>query len=229
MAAPMTPRRVYLQRNICVICGFCFETRETDSLGNVEIKTRFNLKLKLTNDRLQNIAEVLGSLENLDVGQKGICIKCNRSVERILRLGAEVRELTEQIQNHFSRTQERLTVVLRSPGLVTKRLASSPVLVQPKKITKFPSVQVVVPVEIRPFRDITSTFTTRNSQRPETELQSNLAKPVRRSLSKDLNSAQIDSIEIYDGKIEMQRAINIINVKENHGMYFDKFGEQQLR
>ncbi|XP_062586325.1 uncharacterized protein LOC134247949 [Saccostrea cucullata] len=65
-------------------------------------------------------------------------------------------------------------------------------------MTKFPSVQVVVPVEIRPFRDITSTFTTRSSQRQETEQQPNLAKPVRRSLSKDLNvSAQIDSTEIY--------------------------------
>lgn len=78
MAASMTPQRVYLQRNIYVICGICFETRKTDQLGNLVIKMLANLKLKLTNDILQNIAKVIESLENFDVGQKGICIKFNK-------------------------------------------------------------------------------------------------------------------------------------------------------
>ena len=85
--APMTPRRIYLKENVCIICGFCFETIETNTSGDAIVKKLNNLKLKLTTERVQNIEKIIESKENINYDEsKGICVKCNRSIERVLRL-----------------------------------------------------------------------------------------------------------------------------------------------
>lgn len=156
----MTPRRIYLQDNVCVICGFCFETRETSASGEIVVRKLNNLKLKLTNERVANIAKVIESKENLILDRlKGICIKCNRAVERVLRLKNEVRSLTENIKESNARTMRICTLALPSPtrrAHVEKRLANSPATEQTRKQTRFPTnVLAVVPVEIKQFQDIT--------------------------------------------------------------------------
>ena len=158
--APMTPRRIYLKENVCIICGFCFETRETNTSGDVIVKKLNNLKLRLTAERVQNIEKIIESKENINFDEpKGICVKCNRSIERVLRLKNEVHSLTEHIKDANARTMQALTLALPSPARrvhqVEKRLARSPASEQPRKLTKFPSnVFVVVPVEIKEFQDI---------------------------------------------------------------------------
>ena len=107
---------IYLQENVCVICGFCFETRETTTSGDVIVKKLNNLKLKLTAERVQNIEKVIESKENFNFdGPKGICVKCNRSIERVLRLKNEIRSLTEHIKDANTRTMRAFTLALPSP------------------------------------------------------------------------------------------------------------------
>ena len=116
LAAPLTPRRIYLQENVCVICGFCFETRETTTSGDVIVKKLNNLKLKLTAERVQNIEKVIESKENFNFdGPKGICVKCNRSIERVLCLKNEIRSITEHIKDANTRTMRAFTLALPSP------------------------------------------------------------------------------------------------------------------
>ena len=111
MAAPMTPRRIYLQENVCIICGFCFETRETNTSGDVIVKKLNNLILKLTAERVQNIEKIIELKDNFNFdGPKGICVKCNRSIERVLLLKNEVHSLTEHIKDANARTMQALTL-----------------------------------------------------------------------------------------------------------------------
>lgn len=83
MAEPLSPRRVYFNGNICIICGFCFVPKESE--------------LKLSKERLQNIDIVIGSIVNSDIEKNGVCIKCYRAVEKVIKLRNEVKSLTEKV------------------------------------------------------------------------------------------------------------------------------------
>lgn len=95
MAEPLTPRRVYFNGSICItcICGFCFVSTETDETGNITIKKYTNMKFKLSKERLQNIDIVIGTIENSDIEKNGygVCIKCYRAVEKVIKLRNEVK------------------------------------------------------------------------------------------------------------------------------------------
>lgn len=152
MAKPLTPRRVYFNGNICIICGFCFVSKETDETGNITIKKYTNMKLKLSKERLQNIDIVIGSIENSDIEKNGVCIKCYRAVEKVIKLRNEVKSLTDKMKE----SSERVSLTLPSPrrGASEKRLLRSPVSLQSTKFVRFPTaVSTVVPVKMNKIQN----------------------------------------------------------------------------
>lgn len=54
MAKPLTPRRVYFNGNICIICGFCFVSKETDETGNITIKKYTNMEGETSKHRYRD-------------------------------------------------------------------------------------------------------------------------------------------------------------------------------
>lgn len=71
--------------------------KESDETGNITIKKYTNMKLKLSKERLQNIDIVIGSIVNSDIEKNGVCIKCYRAVEKVIKLRNEVKSLTEKV------------------------------------------------------------------------------------------------------------------------------------
>ena len=133
MAAPITPRRIYCKRNICVVCGFSFIQNEVASDGTVREVKHLKQKLRLNDEKCQKIKEVLPDfiLSTDKDANNGICIKCSNTVEKILKIRSEEKSLTEKLRK--SREQvEKLQLVLPSPRkdklalLTTKRLLRSP-------------------------------------------------------------------------------------------------------
>lgn len=74
-----------------------FVPKESDETENITIKKYTNMKLKLSKERLQNIDIVIGSIVNSDIEKNGVCIKCYRAVEKVIKLRNEVKSLTEKV------------------------------------------------------------------------------------------------------------------------------------
>ena len=82
----MTPYRIYLQENVCVICVFCFETQETTASGEIVVRKLKNLKLKFIDERVQNLAK----MKNFNFDRlKGICFK----LEQVRRKGVTIEKI----------------------------------------------------------------------------------------------------------------------------------------
>jgi hypothetical protein len=83
-----TPKRLYCQSNICVLCSFSFIQREITATGEL-VETKFlKKKLRLTEERIRKIKMVVESFEidSAHDERNGVCLKCYGKVERVLHL-----------------------------------------------------------------------------------------------------------------------------------------------
>ena len=96
--SPLTPRRIYLSANICVICGFALFHTEITSTGQRIERKSLNIKLKLTDERIQNISNVIESFERELCGKNGICTKCYRNVEKVLHMQNDLIKLRKDLK-----------------------------------------------------------------------------------------------------------------------------------
>lgn len=82
--AASTPRKTCVLSDVCILCGFSFiQIEKTD--GGEKIHKFFDIKLKLNKERVDNVKKITG-LPDIDVATNaGVCKKCYRSVESILK------------------------------------------------------------------------------------------------------------------------------------------------
>ena len=81
---PVTPRRIYYQSNICILCGFSFIQIEVLFTGQIVQKKYLNKKLKLTEERIKNITIVVSDFELEPTSINGVCVKCYRHIEKVI-------------------------------------------------------------------------------------------------------------------------------------------------
>lgn len=95
---------------------------------------------------------MIGSLENYK--KNGVCIKCYRSVERVVKLQNEVPSLTDKMNESIERVSLSLSFPRRSVS--EKRLLKSPDSLLSTKFLRCPTaVSTVVPVKTERFCDFT--------------------------------------------------------------------------
>ncbi|CAC5374739.1 unnamed protein product [Mytilus coruscus] len=235
----LTPKRVYFVDNLCIICEFSYIQKETTSGGvtiyvsfvgfsyiqkettseGVVITNKFtSKKLKLTTERSHTIEKEVAKLQRKTVDDKGVCEKCFRTVERVLRLEKEV----EETKNRLLKSKERVELSSRQSDNVQKRLLRSHFSNQAEKNTRSnKSCNVTcnnyVPVKLIPFTEITnlakyipiatkpSTLSTVNMCDKNSSKQADDSKTVRRSLG--FGSGTDDS---NDGEIEKHQPDDLV-------------------
>jgi len=114
-------------------------------------------KLKLSDERRKNIENVTGFGVKNDT-EAGVCQKCYRSVERVLKMEKETSELKGKIRNSAHTVQSTLLLSVPSPkrSAISKRMLRSPAFTQPAKKQINPNLPItyVQPVTVMPFTDI---------------------------------------------------------------------------
>ena len=84
--SPATPHRLYYSSNICVLCGFTFVQTEVTATGEQKEIKFINRKLKITQEKIDIIRQVIGEFIHDLSSPNGVCKTCFRSIERVLRL-----------------------------------------------------------------------------------------------------------------------------------------------
>ncbi|XP_063412299.1 uncharacterized protein LOC134695054 [Mytilus trossulus] len=198
MAAPMseklTPRKTYLLGNICVVCGFSFIQKVKEANG-IEVEHKyFDRKLKLSEERRKNINNVVG----FECKGEGVCQKCYRSVEKVLKTEKESTDLKGKLRQSTQTVENTLLVSVPSPKRVSisKRMLRSPASFQPSKKSD------IVPITTMPFNDITNTPNVVRSlpqilpKPTQQKLTEPSKKPARRSLDQSFSPS-------FTGEVEM--------------------------
>ncbi|XP_052073799.1 uncharacterized protein LOC127711731 [Mytilus californianus] len=109
MAAPIVESLSILTpfvENRCIICGFTFIQKETTSDGLVITNKFTHRKLKLTTERLREIEKVVGNLQKKKKDDNGVCLKCYRAVERVLRLEKEAEKTKAWLLKLIERVEQ---------------------------------------------------------------------------------------------------------------------------
>lgn len=165
LKSPATPRRVYYLSNICVICGFSFVQTDITPSGHKVEKKLTNHKLKLTRERVDNIKKVIEVFEHEHEQVNGVCKKCYRHIEKVLKLQEDLGSLQKDLND--TRSGVRMTYNLTCSKTKSeskrqsyeKRLLRSPLSQQPSKQqrTDFPTaVSVVTMMTLPTFPQILS-------------------------------------------------------------------------
>ncbi|XP_048770593.2 uncharacterized protein LOC125676812 [Ostrea edulis] len=137
MAAPVgthgstrtTPRKVYPLGNICLICGFSFVSKSVDTDGNIKINKYLDKKLRLSTDRMKVLKDVCGISDSVVYPtDTGVCQKCFRSTERVLKLEKEAATMRESFKASVQLTLQRFNVCVPFPSkrFIEKREIRSP-------------------------------------------------------------------------------------------------------
>lgn len=159
MAQSTTPRKTCVLGNVCIICGFSFVVLHKTSDGKEEEHKYFDNKLRLNQERLQNIKKVTEhdlcfEMENSNLG---VCRKCYRAVESVIK-SEEKNKLTKQsLRNNLEMVYKTQILNLPSPRrkVISKRMLRSPdVSIRPSKALA--SATYVSPVKILPFKDLSN-------------------------------------------------------------------------
>ncbi|XP_048757078.2 uncharacterized protein LOC125667567 isoform X1 [Ostrea edulis] len=157
-----TPRKTCLLSDACILCGFCFKQIEKASDGSEKIQKFSEIKLRLNEERWGNIRKLTGVLTDLDEkGLGGVCKKCYRQVESVLKIEAKNAVVKERFHEMAVRTLKTKMLQLPSPRRtsITKRMLRSPDTHVPSTKKKSFDVSVVKLVQLTPFKDLTNTRT----------------------------------------------------------------------
>lgn len=155
--AASTPRKTCVLSDVCILCGFSFiQIEKTD--GGEKIQKFFDIKLKLNKERVDNVKKITG-LPDIDVATNaGVCKKCYRSVESILKT-EEKNQITKQRFREIAETTMKSHMLqLPSPRRksISKRMLRSPSMPSSKKQTLV-NLSYRKLVQIAPFKDLTNT------------------------------------------------------------------------
>lgn len=180
--SPVTPRRIYYQSNICILCGFSFIQTEVLFTGQIVQKKYLNKKLKLTEERIKNITIVVSDFEPEPTSINGVCVKCYRHIEKVIQMQTDLSKMQKDLTEarHDVRKAYKLTCS-RSAKKTEKRLHMSPLLkeqhqIKHQKTTFISEFSVVHLLTIPTFDEMIQV-----PQVPSTSSQASV-KPVRRSL-----------------------------------------------
>lgn len=194
---PQTPRRIYYKSNICVLCGFAFVQAEVTSTGETIEKKLFNKKLKLTEEKILAIRNVLGEFNHECItSNNGVCKQCFRTIEKIIKSEKEVEELQKEIKASRSLVRRKYQLATPSPtkAKTEKRLRSftSPEKLNVEKRRPFPTFfNKVELVNILPLPPVLGTKQTEKVP----------VKPVRRSLP--FTGTDTDDRDVFlEGEVE---------------------------
>lgn len=129
MAAPDTRRKTCVLSDICVMCGFSFIEYEKKENGELVAHKHFDRKLRFNNER-QERQENLYKVTGINFSDNSaVCLKCYRSVERVLKSEQKNNNMKEQIWSMARTVNDTQLLQLLSPKrkTVTKRMLRSPV------------------------------------------------------------------------------------------------------
>lgn len=89
--AQSTPVKVYsFAEDICELCGFSFVQTIVDPDGFKIVNKKYTQKLKLTDQKTENVVKVLPDFIPSPSSKNGICLKCNRTIEKVIKLEEEL-------------------------------------------------------------------------------------------------------------------------------------------
>lgn len=190
--SPVTPRRIYYQSNICILCGFSFIQTEVLVTGQTVQKKYLNKKLKLTEERIKKITSVVNDFETEPTSINGVCVKCYRHIEKVIQMQTDLAKMQTDLTEarHDVRKTYHLTCT-KSAKKTEKRLRTcmSPLLQQQplkyQKTTFTSELSVVHLLTIPTFDEMIHA-----PKGPSTtSLVGNVKKPTRRSLGFSYTSA----------------------------------------
>ena len=87
-----TPRKVYVNKNNCVLCGFTFIQTEVSGTGEETVKKFLKLKLRLNAERIETIESVIDNFRPTDEEKElhDVCIKLTNCTNQILNTSTRV-------------------------------------------------------------------------------------------------------------------------------------------
>ncbi|XP_062611472.1 uncharacterized protein LOC134273299 [Saccostrea cucullata] len=161
MAQSMTPRKTCLLGDMCIICGFSFVLIEKTADGKENIHKFYDTKLRLNKEREECIKKVTET--SLDLGLEsctnaGICRKCWRSVESIIKTEEKNNAAKHKLRQSLDQVYRNHVLSLPSPRRksITKRMLRSP---DPpgdasRRAKSLVTVSYISPVKLTPFCEI---------------------------------------------------------------------------
>ncbi|XP_048774679.2 uncharacterized protein LOC125679473 [Ostrea edulis] len=175
-----TPQKTYVLGNVCVICGFAFIQHLKNADGTITVTKYLDRKFKMSKERKETIEKVVGFEVKVDA-ESGVCQKCYRSAEKVIRMEKESTELRENLKKTTSTVQQTLLLSLPSPkrSIISKRMLRSPTVSQPAKKPVDPlfKISYIKPVTMNPFSDLTNL----SNLSGQAHLPQIAAKPVAQS------------------------------------------------
>ncbi|XP_048728332.2 uncharacterized protein LOC125646190 [Ostrea edulis] len=169
MATSTTPRKTCVLSDICILCRFSFVQTEKTIGGEEKVHKFYEMKLKLNNERLENIRKITG-LTDVDVTNiinAGVCKICYRTVESVLKTESKHDLIKQEFHGIGLNTVKTNMLQLLSPRrkTITERMLRSRSMPSAKK-QPF-DVSYVKLVKMAPFQDLTNTFIPTESKRTE--------------------------------------------------------------
>lgn len=156
-----TPQKIYLIDNFCIICGFRFVQTVKNNDGTETCLKFSNKKLKLTADRIRLVEKCIGEQMKNDAHDRGICISCFRSAERIEILKKDVESRKAKMVQSYTNTSSHISLSVPSPSrisMIKKRLINSPISVKPLKMqcarAPLGILHVHSPVKLKSFGEV---------------------------------------------------------------------------
>ncbi|XP_056002390.1 uncharacterized protein LOC125663311 isoform X4 [Ostrea edulis] len=122
MAAPgvtddSTTQEINRLGNVCLVCGFPFVNKYVDADGNIKIHKCLDKKLRLSTDRIKTLKNVCGFSDSaVYSNDTGVCQKCFRSAEKVLKLEKEAVTTRESVKATFQLTLQRFNIGVPPPS-----------------------------------------------------------------------------------------------------------------
>ncbi|XP_050409179.1 zinc finger protein OZF [Patella vulgata] len=151
MASPVavTPKKMYLKNDVCILCGFSFVLREVASYDEFKERKQYENRLPVTCERLEKIKKInLHNFESVttveDLYDSGLCSTCLNKVETILKYENDI----IQLKLDLTQSRENAKLLLLQPQQESvERLPGSPSSKPPMElqITSVPHVLAKLP------------------------------------------------------------------------------------
>ncbi|KAK6168269.1 hypothetical protein SNE40_022130 [Patella caerulea] len=137
-AVAVTPKKVYLKKDVCILCGVSFILREVTSKGEIIERKQYKNRWAVTDERLEKIKKV--NLRNFesdttveDLYDNGVCSTCLNKVENILKYENSIM----QLKLDLTQSRENAKQLLLQPQQESaKRLPGSPSSKPPLKLQR---------------------------------------------------------------------------------------------
>lgn len=155
--AQSTPVKVYsFAEDICELCGFSFVQTIVDPDGFKIVNKKYTQKLKLTDQKTENVVKVLPDFIPSSSSKNGICLKCNRTIEKVIKLEEELLHIRgDLVTKRQNVVNTQINIPSPRRATVTKRMLRSP-LIPPEKQQRT-QLSTLIPirlVQLQPFNQL---------------------------------------------------------------------------